>query len=491
VAARALPRRPNQLWASIFGRPPFRRQAYVHALATMGDAAFTVSLAGSLFFNVSFDAARPRILLYLVLTMAPFVVVAPLLGPAVDRLAGGPRVVIATTAIGRAVLCLLMAANLGELAVFPVAFGGLVLGKTYSVARNALVPRLVPEHGLVGANSRLARVSALAGGLGGAGAAALLSLTDDAVTVLVPAAVVFALAAFAAFHLPRPELTTTIRPEVAWREMHGPRVVLGAGAVTVLRCGVGFMLFLLGMSLKRSGEPAWVFGLVLVAMGVGSFLGNALAPMARRHLTEERIVEVSLGLPLVVAVVGAIADNSVGTLLGAAGVGAGAAIGRQAFDAVVQRETHELDRGRAFAGFDTRFQLAWVLGALMPVLFRPPVRVGFALLGAGFFVGLLLYQSALRDVPAPEPEHRPTPETAPGELLNTARRLLVEGSLRAAVALAASAALDGVCPAGEAARAACAVELAALRQRALGSAEPLDRPAADRALELASSLLEG
>ena len=40
------------------------------------DAFFTVSLAGSLFFNVSFDAARPRILLYLVLTMAPFALVA-------------------------------------------------------------------------------------------------------------------------------------------------------------------------------------------------------------------------------------------------------------------------------------------------------------------------------------------------------------------------------------------------------------------------------
>ena len=40
-----------------------------------------VSLAGSLFFNLSIDAARPRIILYLAITMAPFAVVAPLIGP--------------------------------------------------------------------------------------------------------------------------------------------------------------------------------------------------------------------------------------------------------------------------------------------------------------------------------------------------------------------------------------------------------------------------
>ncbi|MBT8241368.1 MAG: MFS transporter, partial [Acidimicrobiia bacterium] len=53
----------------------------VQALHSVGEGLFALSLVGSLFFNVSVDAARPRILLYLALTMAPFAILAPLIGP--------------------------------------------------------------------------------------------------------------------------------------------------------------------------------------------------------------------------------------------------------------------------------------------------------------------------------------------------------------------------------------------------------------------------
>ena len=49
----------------------------------------TVSLAGTLFFDVGVGAARPKVLLYLLLTMAPFALVAPVLGPFLDRTRGG------------------------------------------------------------------------------------------------------------------------------------------------------------------------------------------------------------------------------------------------------------------------------------------------------------------------------------------------------------------------------------------------------------------
>jgi hypothetical protein len=85
----------------LFGNPPLDRLAHPHALIAAADAFFGVSLAGSLFFNVSLDAARPRIVLYLLVTMAPFVVVAPFVGPFVDRLPGGHRMLIAVTCAGR------------------------------------------------------------------------------------------------------------------------------------------------------------------------------------------------------------------------------------------------------------------------------------------------------------------------------------------------------------------------------------------------------
>src|SRR5690349_8065938 len=60
---------------------PFARFARAHALLGAGDTLVALALAGSLFFSISPDAARGRVALYLVLTMAPFAVVAPLIGP--------------------------------------------------------------------------------------------------------------------------------------------------------------------------------------------------------------------------------------------------------------------------------------------------------------------------------------------------------------------------------------------------------------------------
>ena len=57
----------------------------MHAVTTAADACIAVALAGSLFFNTSLDVARPRLALYLALTLAPVALVTPLIGPAVAR----------------------------------------------------------------------------------------------------------------------------------------------------------------------------------------------------------------------------------------------------------------------------------------------------------------------------------------------------------------------------------------------------------------------
>ena len=50
-----------------------------------------VSLAGTLFFAAATDAQRGNVALYLLVTMAPFAVLAPVIGPALDRLQRGRR----------------------------------------------------------------------------------------------------------------------------------------------------------------------------------------------------------------------------------------------------------------------------------------------------------------------------------------------------------------------------------------------------------------
>ena len=59
----------------------FLRLALTHGLVSAGDAMVTVSLAGTIFFTTNINAARPKLVLALLLTMAPFAVVAPFLGP--------------------------------------------------------------------------------------------------------------------------------------------------------------------------------------------------------------------------------------------------------------------------------------------------------------------------------------------------------------------------------------------------------------------------
>src|SRR5918996_108849 len=78
----------------VAGPTPFARLAAVQVTGIVGDACVTVSLAGSLFFTAPTSAARGSVLLYLALTLAPFSVIAPIVGPALDRTLGGRRMIV-------------------------------------------------------------------------------------------------------------------------------------------------------------------------------------------------------------------------------------------------------------------------------------------------------------------------------------------------------------------------------------------------------------
>ena len=95
--------------------PPFSRLAVVHGLSSAGDAMVAIALAGSIFFNVSVKAAQSRVALSLALTVAPFAIVGPLLGPVVERVRGGRRAIVAGVGRGPRRLRFLHG-NVGQLA---------------------------------------------------------------------------------------------------------------------------------------------------------------------------------------------------------------------------------------------------------------------------------------------------------------------------------------------------------------------------------------
>ena len=78
---------PPERSADHFVASPFTRLARVQALQVAGDALIALALANSLFFSIPSGEARGQVALYLVLTMAPFAVIAPFIGPAIDRAA--------------------------------------------------------------------------------------------------------------------------------------------------------------------------------------------------------------------------------------------------------------------------------------------------------------------------------------------------------------------------------------------------------------------
>ena len=123
-------------------RRPFGRLALTHVLMTAGDTMFAVSLAGSLFFSISPTEARDKVLLYLLLTVGPFAVAAPALGPVIDRSRGARRAMVVASALGRAALCPFLARDIHSLLLFPEAFAMLVLSKVYVVTKGALVPEM-------------------------------------------------------------------------------------------------------------------------------------------------------------------------------------------------------------------------------------------------------------------------------------------------------------------------------------------------------------
>src|SRR3954447_1771870 len=144
------------------------------------DAAMAVALANTLFFAAASGESKGKVALYLLITIAPFAVIAPLIGPALDRLQHGRRVALAMSFILRTVLVVLLIANYDgatgsypSWVLYPCALGMMVLSKSFSVLRSAVTPRVMPPTiDLVRVNSRLTTFGLLGGTIVGGGIAA-------------------------------------------------------------------------------------------------------------------------------------------------------------------------------------------------------------------------------------------------------------------------------------------------------------------------------
>ena len=385
---------PKAKGADGFVVTPFVRLARVHAAAAASDGAITAALAGSIFFSISPDESRGKVALALLLTMAPFAVVTPLIGPAIDRVKGGRRMMIMVTLVGRVIIAFFMIRHFDTLLLFPEAFGILVLQKGYAVSKSAVVPQFVKsEQDFVGANSRLALLSSLAGPAG-AGVAGAFSVIGGPAFAAAIAMIGFIVAAILALQLP--SIVVAPEPvEAAERaELRDAKILLAATSMAVIRGVVGFVTMLLMFELRGGKEalntsgdggalggaaatargvdiigdpraPVWHFGMVGLFAVTGSLTGARLAPALRQRVTEERMLAGALGGIVGIALFAGINGAIFGTALLAFIVSFSTVTGKLAFDALVQRDAPDANYGRSFARFEARFQLAFAAGAAL------------------------------------------------------------------------------------------------------------------------------
>lgn len=375
------PARSARNW--LIGPPHVDRLTITHCVHAAAETFFTVSMAGSIFFSVSPDAARPRVLLFLVLTLGPFLVMAPLVGPFVDRVRGGLPTTMVATFIVRTVLALLLAQNLRTLLLFPLAFGILVVAKTYTVSRNALVPSLVGnQQDLVAANARLSRSATFASGLAAAVAVWVFAAFSGAWTLRV-AAIVYVVGAVCAWRVRAVAKPLEPVGVEAFVELVQPDVSGAVWDMIALRAAIGFALFQFGFSLRAEGAAAWVLGAVILANGLGGFTGTVVSPWLRSKMSERSMFTLALVGSTTMATVCGIAFSGPTLIATVFVLGLAVSVGRRALDATIQRDAPRARRGQVYASIETWLELAWVGAACLAVALRVETWIGVLFL-AGF-----------------------------------------------------------------------------------------------------------
>ncbi|WP_229054892.1 MFS transporter [Aeromicrobium sp. Leaf350] len=378
------------------GESGLSRLLELHAFNTAGDAAVAISLAGTVFFTAPTDEATGQVALFLVLTMLPFAVVAPLIGPFLDKFQRGRRWAIGATLAVRAFSCWVLAGAVAEQSAtfFIAALLCLVSSKAYGITRASAVPRLLPEQlTLVKANSRISLTGTAAGAI--SAPLAVGAAYFGAEWSLRYAFVLFVVGTVLAVLLPARVDSSDGEDKIDLTAANGVKGVLAPrGVVNALRCNAGlrlitgfltiFMAFVLREppeSLGWNGNATILLGLVIGAAGAGSTVGVLLGNVLKSRAPEAIVVFVLIVDTAVLVVVSLTLSWVTAVVLGLT-AGLCQSLGKLSLDALIQRDVPERVRTSMFARSETLIQLSWVTGGL--------IGIGLFTIEASVNVGLLV-----------------------------------------------------------------------------------------------------
>ena len=392
------------------------------------DSAMAVALANTLFFAAATGESKGRVALYLLITIAPFAVIAPLIGPALDRVQHGRRAALATSFLVRTVLAVVLIMNYDgatggypSWVLYPCALGMMVLSKSFSVLRSAVTPRVMPPTiDLVRVNSRLTMFGLIGGTIVGGGVAAgveyLLSKAFGLPGALFVVVFVTVAGASLAMRIPRwvevteGEVPTTLSyhgrsrggdwdwlDEEPTESIGSARQPLGRNIITALwgnctiKTMVGFLFLYPAFVAKAHDASGWVqlgiLGMIGAAAGIGNFAGNFTAARLQLGRPSALVVRAAIAVTTV-ALAAAIAGNLVVAAVATLVTSGASAIAKASLDASLQDDLPEKSRASAFGRSESVLQLAWVLGGALGVLVYTELWVGFTAISSLLILGL-------------------------------------------------------------------------------------------------------
>ncbi|WP_156661578.1 MFS transporter [Mycobacterium sp. 852002-51163_SCH5372311] len=390
------------------------------------DAAMAVALANTLFFAAASAESKSKVALYLLITIAPFAVVAPLIGPALDKLQHGRRVALAASFALRTLLALVLIMNYDgphssypSWVLYPCALAMMVFSKSFSVLRSAVTPRVMPPTiDLVRVNSRLTMFGLLGGTIAGGAVAAGVEFVCTHLLKL-PGALFVVIAvtlagAFLSMRIPRwvevtaGEVPATLSyhrdsphpqsPPQQVKNMVGSlRQPLGRNIITSLwgnctiKVMVGFLFLYPAFVAKAQHATGWaqleLLGMIGAAAAIGNFVGNFIS--ARLKLGRPAVMVVRCAIAVtIVALAAAVAGDRVVAAIATLITSGASAIAKASLDASLQHDLPEESRASAFGRSESMLQLAWVLGGTVGVLVYTELTVGFTAISALLIFGL-------------------------------------------------------------------------------------------------------
>ena len=414
------------------------------------DAAMAVALANTLFFAAASGESKSKVALYLLITIAPFAVIAPLIGPALDRLQHGRRVALATSFALRTALAVVLIMNYDgatnsypSILLYPCALAMMVLSKSFSVLRSAVTPRVMPPTiDLVRVNSRLTVFGLLGGTIAGGAIAGGVEFVcthlfklPGALFVVVAVTVAGALLSM---RIPRwvevtaGEVPATLSyrhgngqprreghaPTSGWgprsageyphprvgdrpqevkkvggtlRQPFGRNIITSLWGNCTVKVMVGFLFLYPAFVAKAHQANGWVqvgmLGMIGAAAAIGNFAGNFTSARLRLGRPAVLVVRCTVAV-CAVALAAAVAGTLVAAVIATLITSGSSAIAKASLDASLQHDLPEESRASGFGRSESTLQLAWVLGGALGVLVYTELWVGFTAVSALLILGL-------------------------------------------------------------------------------------------------------